>query len=172
MNSDCGYHDACINGVIWVVHDHPELANERSQFSHTTPLGYALGSGNWDVAQLLLEQGADPNARCVETLADDLTEAWNSPLHLACYAGHEEIAKSLLDHGADINAQNANGNTPLHQAASYDGVSGSLEICRLLVQRGADVNIRNNRGWTPLHTAVLYEAKEIQELLRKNGGEE
>jgi uncharacterized protein len=57
----------------------------------------ALRHGRVDVAQLLLEHGADVDAR-------DNDE--RSPLHLASDGGHVEAAQVLLERRADRETQN------------------------------------------------------------------
>lgn len=48
--------------------------------------------------------------------------------------------RAFLDEGVgmDVNAQDENGYSCMHAAASY----GHLDLLRYLVQRGGDVNIR------------------------------
>ncbi|KAK9867354.1 hypothetical protein WJX84_001740, partial [Apatococcus fuscideae] len=74
-----------------------------------------------------------------------------SALHLATQAGVIPLVRQLLalPH-CDRNAQDADGLTPLHWAASK-GAGGILD---LLIQKGANVNITSHDGWTPLHEAA------------------
>ena len=69
---------------------------------------HAAAAGKWiDIAKILLEHGADPNARQMSGYV---------PLHEIAGQGSIEFAKLLLDHGADINAKNDDGKTPLSMA--------------------------------------------------------
>ena len=99
-------------------------------------------SSNLEVAELLLDRGADVNAK------NDLGQ---TPL----YHADSEVAELLLDHGADVNAKNDFGQTPLHYADS--------EEAELLLDRGADVNAKDDIGQTPLHRVVeiLYVEKQV-----------
>jgi ankyrin repeat protein len=53
------------------------------------PLIAALGHGHGKVVQMLLDQGADVNARSSDQGA--------TPLFVASYSGHEKIVQVLLD---------------------------------------------------------------------------
>lgn len=64
-----------------------------------TPLFYAAASGSVGVARVLLEAGADPNARERRKEYSDVLD--HTPLHYAASNGHLEVIKALLEHGAD-----------------------------------------------------------------------
>jgi len=101
-----------------------------------------------EMTQLLIENGADVNARNVYG---------STPLHLVSTI---EIAKLLIKNGADINADN-HGYTPLHTILS-------VEVGQLLIDNGADVNAIARYGRTPLH--IIRNVK-ITKLLIKNGAD-
>jgi ankyrin repeat protein len=69
---------------------------------------HAAAAGKWiEIAKILLERGADPNARQMSGYV---------PLHEIAGQGSVEFAKLLLDHGADINAKSDDGKTALAMA--------------------------------------------------------
>ncbi len=68
-----------------------------------TPLHEAAAMGHLEVARLLLERGADVNAK---------NKHGFTPLHFAAGIGHTDVAKLLLEHGADVNAKDEHGRTP------------------------------------------------------------
>jgi uncharacterized protein len=79
-------------------------ANNPAQ---VTPLHSACAVSNLDIARLLLENGADPNAKQMRG---------GTPLHSAAHNGQTELVRLLLKHGANSNAQMDNGQMPLDMA--------------------------------------------------------
>jgi cytohesin len=100
------------------------------------------------VAELLLELGADPNARD----NDD-----NTPLHIASKSGHVEVAEMLLDRGVDANVRDKDNTIPLHFASQ----GGHLRIVRMLLDHCADVNARDKNDKTPLHCVLQDEDEDV-----------
>jgi uncharacterized protein len=80
-----------------------------------------------EVVRLLVDAGADPNAR---------QPGEETPLHWAASSDDWHVAVALIDAGADINAPNGSIGTPLANAVGY----GCWDVARLLVARGADVD--------------------------------
>jgi hypothetical protein len=91
-----------------------------------TPLMYAALYGDTPSARLLLEMGADPNARN-DAGATALLWAVDDP----------ETTRLLLERGADPNVRSANGRTPLLVAAARFGAS---EVVKALLDRGATLD--------------------------------
>jgi len=63
-----------------------------------------LDNRNFDIAQLLIEQGADVNT-------PNSGSGHQSPLHLASHAVSLELAWILVQNGADLHAKNGKGKT-------------------------------------------------------------
>lgn len=116
------------------------------------------------VAQLLIESGADVEAR------DDLGQ---TPLSLVAYRayldGAASLAEFLVSNGADVNSHSEGGYTPLYNATS--GPGDELEMVRLLIDRGADVNARTEDGSTALHVAAREGKAARAELLIEHGAD-
>ena len=66
---------------------------------------------------------------------------------------------------ADVNAKDADGNTALHKAVTFN----QMDVVERLVAEGADVNVRNEKGWTPLHLAATFKRVDIARFLLENG---
>ncbi|XP_015114985.1 ankyrin repeat and MYND domain-containing protein 2 [Diachasma alloeum] len=74
-----------------------------------SPLQHACYKGNKEIAQMLLDQGADVNA-CQH-------EHDYKALHFAALSGNADLCHLLLTHGAKINATNSVGRTAAQMAA-------------------------------------------------------
>lgn len=122
-----------------------------------TPLMLACEKGYGDIVTLLLDKGADVNAR---------NAGGGTPLYVATYNRHLDIVRLLLDRGAEINAASDVGFTPLMVAAERD-----QEIARWLLEAGADAMARNETGGTALHVALANGAPEVAGLLLDRGVE-
>ncbi|MBI3524689.1 MAG: ankyrin repeat domain-containing protein [Betaproteobacteria bacterium] len=77
---------------------------------HWNALHYAAFADRREIARLLLEQGADVNARAPNG---------STALMMAAREGREELARQLLVAGADARASNENGDTALSWAMRY-----------------------------------------------------
>ncbi|GBM77471.1 Ankyrin-3 [Araneus ventricosus] len=109
--------------------------------SHFVPLHYAARGGHADVAQFLINKGAEINARNLHG---------NTPLHIAAEKGHDAVVAILLQYGADINAANLNGLTALSFAAR----GGFTTASKLLLKKGMVVDDVKNSFWTSLNLAA------------------
>jgi ankyrin repeat protein len=76
-------------------------------------------AGHADVADFLIEQGADINA---------LSTNGSSVLMMAVYEGHKELARKLIEKGADRTPKNDWGDGALEWAMRQD----RLEIARMV----------------------------------------
>ena len=105
---------------------HPELARDLIERGadvnaaarnkqRVAPVHAAASVGDRQSMKLLLERGADPNAR---------QEQGFVPLHSAAGNGDIEMAKLLLEHGADPEARNEAGKT----AADIAAEAGKKEV--------------------------------------------
>ncbi|KAG8193909.1 hypothetical protein JTE90_011464 [Oedothorax gibbosus] len=125
----------------------PENINCRdSQGRNSTPLHLAAGYNNLEVAEFLLEHGADVNAQDKGGLI---------PLHNASSYGHLDIAALLIKYNTVVNATDRWGFTPLHEAAQ----KGRTQLCALLLAHGADPTMKNHEGQTPFDLATAEDVK-------------
>src|SRR5690606_34706808 len=126
-----------------------------------TPLmGMARGS-NVEAAKLLIEHGADVNAK--ETWRDQTAVIW------AAAEKQPAMIKLLVEHGADPNARSRPNNWDRQvsgerrrlyrpfgglTALLYAAREGCMECARALVEGGADIDLPGSRGVTPLIMAL------------------
>ncbi|MBP7526703.1 MAG: ankyrin repeat domain-containing protein [Syntrophorhabdaceae bacterium] len=128
-------------------------------------LHYACLYGRTQAVQLLLDRGAEINAR-------DGSDA--SPLRVACEYGHTELVEALLERGTDVNTRdNFHGQTPLHWAC----ICAWPETARFLLSHGADPSVPDHGGWTPLRHAMDLDGdsscrEEIIDLFRQYAPEQ
>ena len=122
------------------------------------PLYYASAACLTVVAQLLLENDADVNARGGK---------YGNALQAASYQGSEAIVQLLIENGADINAQGGEYGTAL-QAASY---RGHETIVELLIECGADISAQGVEYGSALQAASYKGYEAIVRLLIENGAD-
>ncbi|XP_063613220.1 ankyrin-3-like [Penaeus indicus] len=144
-----------------------------------TLLYYVSANGNFRMAKVLLDAGADPNGflqKKTYTIRKDPAlrrsqrsgqEAANTPLNYACLGGHIKVVNLLLEKHANPNLSNDSGQTPLH-CASFKGFT---EIVQKLIEAGADVNAVNAYGYTALHIAVRGGHTSVVEKLARSGAD-
>ncbi len=113
---------------------------------------------NWAVAERLIREGADVNAR---------DSFGMTPLHTAVRAGRNDVVEVLVAHGADVNARSDRGQTPLFCAVAAEGE----QIAEHLIAHGADVNAKDNYGMTPLHCAAAAGHEEAVRVLLAAGAD-
>ncbi|MFC1762656.1 ankyrin repeat domain-containing protein [Planctomycetota bacterium] len=108
---------------------------------------YKLGEVDTETAQLLMEHGADVDARA-RLDAIHRMSLWHliegegaTALHIASFAGKKDMVELLIAKGADVNLKSGFGNAPLHLAVS----ASHLDVVKVLVEAGADVNAKANR---------------------------
>ena len=140
--------------------------------SGDTPLHLALETAaDVESVTLLLDRGADPNAR---NARDD------TPLHVAAgSAGSAAAIATLIAHGAMLDGANAEDWTPLHVASEH---AATFEAMRALLEAGADPGLRAGElnEMTPVElaarqpegpqaTELLLDYRDLPEVLASSG---
>jgi uncharacterized protein len=127
-----GFFEAAALGLEAAAADHLQREpGAVGAYSHDgwTALHLAAFFGHREVAALLLDRGADVNARSRNTrFARE-----NTPLHAAAANRQVAVAELLVARGADVNARDGSGFTPLALAAN----SRSDLLMLLLMENGA-----------------------------------
>jgi hypothetical protein len=154
----------CSKGMISSVKRMLEMksidveARKGGRENGSTCLTNAARKGHLDICRLLIDKGADIEAKD--------REGW-TPLHLVARRGHIEIARLLCDRGADIEALDKSEWRPLHWAAKY----GHISIVKELIEvRNADINARDEDGRTALWMARENNRVDIAAYLVSHCG--
>jgi len=143
-------------------------------------------AGLIEIARLLVDAGADPNAT-VRTWAHDVTVSY-----FAIRAGQVEMLTLLLDRGLDATAAVSTAaweqredilDLLMAKGAMLDKAFdhtrpvlnelirwGQFKQARLLLSKGASPNLADERGWTAVHQAVSRgNLKMLQDLMAARG---
>jgi len=180
--------DGDMNKVQKILQEKPDLLNAQNPPGQT-PLWNAAESGNLEIAQALLQLGADP------AIGDN---EHTLPFHIAAKGGNIELFDLLLSKGFDINVKDDGGVTPIFYAIEgrhpemvkhvikkggsvkaktnrewpvmlYAAIYGPIETVQILLDNKADINAKNENGWVPLHTASSFGRTDIAKLLVEKG---
>ena len=124
-----------------VLAKHPKTKVEFTNKKGETPLMLAAIHNQLELAQVLIERGADVNRK-----------GW-TPLHYASTKGHREMMRLLLDNSAYIDSEAENGTTPLMMAA----YTATPLAVKLLLEEGADPTLVNHGNASALDLAEKAE---------------
>lgn len=133
----------------------PRFSNEGGGYRAlgSTPLFMAASNGDTETMKVLVEAGADPNARNTDESTVLITAVGRpsgdaqDPIPQAVALAGVTLAISM---GIDVNAVDKAGETALHTAAYL----GHDQVIKFLVAHGASVNQRNKRNETALRIAM------------------
>jgi uncharacterized protein len=125
-----------------ILTEDPSQAAEFSDDGFTA-LHLAVYAEQEEAARLLINHGADVNARSTGAIARV------PPLGTAAFVRSVPLTRLLLDAGADVNGQGDGGFAALHSAAQ----NGDEELVSLLLERGADANLSTAEGKRPADLA-------------------
>lgn len=112
-----------------------------------TALMDAALSGNLNIANLLLKNGADPKLR---------SKKGRSVLHSAVFSANLEMVSLMLKSGA---------------ALMRATMAADVKRVQALLAAGADASRRDRQGESPLSYAVAHDLNEVTKVLRSAGVE-
>jgi ankyrin repeat protein len=118
------------------------------------PLHCAVEHDAFDCMKILIDNGANVNARTIQKL--------ETPIQIAIRTKNDRIYHYLMQHKVDLSLRNKEG-----ESALFYGIrSGNERAIADSIRQGADVNERNDVGVTPLYVAVsLKETPIVSKLL-------
>ncbi len=128
-----------------------------------TPLCWAAIRNDLTSVKVLLEFGADPNAR---------DEDGHTPLH---FVQSTDVCNVLIGAKTDVHIRNQGLKSPLHQFCR--GVvrrslgPDTVEVIDLLINAGIDVAVRDESGETPLMNAIHAGLIDHARRLIKHGAD-
>jgi ankyrin repeat protein len=144
------------NNVLALLKDHPGLIESRDNQGRT-PLFVAVAHNQYEIAELLLANGADVNARDSQGHTPLIQTLW--------VYNHDKMLRLLLANGAGVNLSDKWSMTALAYAAQ----DGKVEDAKILIANDANINFVS--GGTPLYLAVIHTHTEMVELLLANGAD-
>jgi uncharacterized protein len=160
---ELNFYEACIVG------DMPTLQVQLARGQNVNalspdgfpPLGLAVFFRQLEAARLLIESGADVNARAQNTFAV-------APIHAAVARSDIATLQLLLLRGADPNLPQQRLLRPLHEAAA----AGSVPIVAMLLSFGADPMVISEDGRSAADFARASGnadlAKQLEKVAKEN----
>lgn len=127
---------------------------------YNNPLGMAISLGRMELAEYLIDKGADINRQ------DNIGRTF---LHKAAEGGNLAAVKFLVEKGARLDVLDKWNDTPLHVAANVKVNKGHIEVVDYLVKNGADINLTHN--YTPIHLAITRGNLDMVKCLIDNGAD-
>lgn len=169
-------------------------SNFTAKTTGWTPLMLAALGGKVNVAQQLVDRGADPDhvnvlektafevalnfkhkdmknfLDAITTIRPKTDEEKRRPdVFHALKTGNIQLVKEIVDEDPNqVNIVNGEGASPLMIAA----VTGKLDLVELLIERNADINKQDNvHAWTALMQATYHGNKEVVLYLLNQGAD-
>ena len=160
--------------MLTLLLEHEADVNLREPRRDQSALMWAISFGYPNAARLLIERGADVNARTT-MLREDFTpmvlDGYNksvavtprggySPIMFAARVGDTETIRLLIEHGVNVNSVHIEHGPPLVIAAA----EGYQDLALFLLDQGADPNLADVNGMTALHYAMRDGLKLLHEF--------
>jgi ankyrin repeat protein len=127
--------------------------------NHSTMLHMASFWRNLKLIQLLLDYGANINARDNDDQTP-LQKLWTNFKYSEPRDGDIDIIRLFLEHGTHVDSSMDSNHSTMHHMASY---WGSLELVQLLLDHGSNINVRNEKGQTPLHRTLIEMGDHLED---------
>ena len=155
------YCDFGNDTMVKYLHNEGVNVNTRiiqGYYTDSTPLMWASLKGHYEVANYLIENGADINAKSSDGNSVIVWSVWNY--------GDIRILRMLIERGADINAMNVSERKTILTISIQNC---NRDIAKYLIENGADIRKPNKMKSTGLYYAYQYKLEDIIDLLKKRG---
>lgn len=142
---------AAVKGKIKIVERllREDIDIEKGTPDGDSPFYGAVIAGHQQVAQVLLDAGADINHQ--SDIPTPFAQNGVTPFFMAVQSGDGPMVDFLLKNNAEIDRSDSTGFTPLMKAIA----KGHKKIITKLLDAGADVMHKDKSGKTALHYAKL-----------------
>ncbi|RSL60417.1 hypothetical protein CEP53_005440 [Fusarium sp. AF-6] len=150
------------HGMLWAVRellDYDTSLISRADENGRQPLHKACREGHLEIVNLLLQHGAD-----IEAKESD----GSTPFDSACWKGHKDVVELLLSRGANSQGCDNDGWTSIRAATEHKRLD-VIEV--LLNENPANINVADNKGETSLHVASGKGYVAIMHLLLEKGAD-
>lgn len=114
----------------------------------------------YDICELLLVNGANPNYRVIYYIDDDKLIKY--PIH-EVVGRNSSYLKLLIKYGVLLETKDMSGKTALHKTAKYN----YIESLKILLANGANTNTIDIFGNTPLDLALEYKNHDCVKILQE-----
>ncbi|KAJ4250190.1 hypothetical protein NW762_012005 [Fusarium torreyae] len=147
---------ASVQSALWYATSDGDTALVKLLLQHKAlenalgepPLSEAVAKGYVTITELLLQNGADPDARDTDR---------QRPLEIACRKDHHDLVSLLMKYGANADLRDTTGKTPLAWAA----LRRNAPLVKLLLENGADSRTKCSNGKTAAAYATGQETKRL-----------
>ncbi|TAL27900.1 MAG: hypothetical protein EPN97_15930 [Alphaproteobacteria bacterium] len=166
LNIAADVHNAVVAKLLLdaganIEHEDPKM--------HMRPLHRALHTNYTGLASLLIDRGADVNARDGNGSSGGSNNPGQTSLYLAVSECPEMILKKLVSAGAQVNVY-CDDTTPLMLAVMADNYNPNMPNIKYLISAGADIGMaKPSNGVTADQLAQNSETKKyLHQLQQKN----
>jgi ankyrin repeat protein len=138
----------------------PNPDAERGEWG-STALSRAVMNKHYDVIQVLLDAGADPNLKAYQ----------GTPLSIAVWAGDAQAFDLLREKGS-LKGQEE-GWSLLHCLCSANNISeaNAVPILKALISAGVNINTPNPSGELPLQSLITRKRSIFAQILLSHGAD-